>query len=294
LKEKVSLLAPRNAGFYEPFVRILEWRRDGDGMRRLVSSLNRTELDLNDRARRLIKLNSGVKDRQTQEQARGMLALAEPILPVARAKGGPTFAAAASTVMQARLVAALYGIPADLGATVALVEEAFAKSPSIRSRYDLAQALLFRATDRLTRADSRFAHLRSRSFRSLSNAEVLAAVLSVDGPLKLLILRDPDVDRALGLLHESYAVCPSFASGPRWWALARDKFPQDAAAVAQAYFRTDWDQLGDLARSRLNPTDPSTILKGYWRARMQDKESEALVILKDARTRGISVPIEVP
>jgi tetratricopeptide (TPR) repeat protein len=294
MKEKVSLLAPRNAGFHEALVRVLERRRDGEGLRKLLATLERTELDLSDRARRLAEQKSGVKDRQRKEQARGMLALAEPILPVARAKGGPTFAAAASEVMQARLAAATYGIPVDLDATVVLLEDASAKSPSIGSRHALAHALLFRATDRLTRADSRFADLWRRSFRSLSCAEVLAAVLSVDGPLKPMVLRDPDVDRALGLLHQTYSACPSFASGPQSWALAREKFPQDAAAMAQAYFRTDWDQLGDLARSRLDPTDPSTSLKAYWRARMQHKESEALAIVKNARSRGIPVPIEVP
>jgi hypothetical protein len=294
MKEKVSLLAPRNAGFYGAFVRVLERRRDGDGLRKLLSALERTELDLSDRARRLVDQKAGLKDRQMKEQARGLLALEEPILPVARAKGGPTFAAAVSTVMQARLLAAQYGVPANLDAAVVLVEEAFANSPSIRSRYDLAQALLFRATDRLARADSRFAESWRRYFRSLSCPEMLAAVLSVDGPLKQTVLRDPDVNRALGLLHESYTACPSFASGPRSWALARDKFPEDAAAMAKAYFRSDWDRLGDLARSRLDPSDPSTILTAYWQARMQDRESEAFSIVKDARARGIPVPIEPP
>ena len=196
--------------------------------------------------------------------------------------------------MQARLAAATYGFPVDLDATVVLLEDASAKSPSIGSRHALAHALLFRATNRLTRADSRFADLWRRSFRSLSCEEVLAAVLSVNGPLKPMVLRDPDVDRALGLLHQMYTACPSSPRVPSRGPLPPQKFPQDAAAMAEAYFRTDWDQLGDLARSRLDPTDPSTFLKAYWRARMQHKESEALAIVKDARSRGIPVPIEVP
>jgi hypothetical protein len=294
MKEKVILMAPRNPDYYQSFVRMLERRRDGDGLRKLLSSLERTELDVSDHAKRERVRESGAKDQSIREDAAGALSMAETILPVARAKGGATFAVAAWQTIQARVGSAIMGVSTDLDALVSLAQEAVAKSPSVSSRYSLITALLFRATDRLARDDSRFGAIRRASYRSISSEELVAAVLSVDGPLKQRVLRDPDVDRAVGLLRELHAACPSFTSGPRSWALVREKFPDTAAAMVKSYFRNDGDNLGDLARARLRPYDASTILAAYWRARMQDREAEALAILKDARAGGIPVPIEIP
>ena len=294
MKEKVTLLAPRNPDYYESSVRVLEHRRDGAGLRKLVSSLERTELDLVDRAKSQRENESGAKDRQMKEQAEGSIAQSEPILPVARAKGGPTFAAAVKQWIDARYAAARLGMPANFDAMVTLAEEAAARSPSLSSRHVLISALIARATDRLARADSRFGASWRRSARSISAEEHLAAMLSVDGDLKKRVLQDPDVTRALGLFHESYAASPSFGTGPRSWALVRDKFPADAAAISKSYLRDDWENLGDQARAKLRAYDPSTVLTAYWKARMQERPTEALAVIKAAREGGVPVPIEIP
>jgi hypothetical protein len=64
--------------------------------------------------------------------------------------------------------------------------------------------------------------------------------------------------------------------------------------MARSYSRDDWDLLAELARAQLDPSAPSTLLSVYWRAQMQDKPSEALAILKDARSRGVQLPIDAP
>ena len=91
--------------------------------------------------------------------AQSALKYAEAKLSVGRAKGGATFAVAASELVKARMGAAAFGIPVDSNATVAVAEEGFAASSSLSSRWDLRHALLFRATERLARADQRFAVL---------------------------------------------------------------------------------------------------------------------------------------
>jgi tetratricopeptide (TPR) repeat protein len=294
MKEKVILLSPRNPDYYESFVRVLERRRDGDGLRKLLSTLGRTELDLSDNARRERENESGAKDRRMKEQAAGALSMADPIVPVSRARGGPTFAAAVRRAIDTRIRAAEFGMPTDPDALVALGEEAVAKSPSVASRYSLLHALFFRAADRLARDDARFGATWRASFRSISTEELIAAMLSVDGPLKQRVRENPDLDRALGILHALHAACPSLASGPRSWALMRDKFPGDAASIARTYFGNDWDELGDEARARLKPYDASTVLTLYWKARMQGRDAAARSIVKDARAQGIPVPIEIP
>src|SRR5262249_6752018 len=163
------LLAPRNPDYYQSFVRMLERRRDGDGLRKLLSALERTELDVSDHAKRERERESGAKDLSIREDAAGTLSMAEAILPWARAKGGATSAVGAWQAIQARVGSAIMGVSTDLDALVFLAEEAAARSPSGASRYSLVSALLFRATDRLARDDSRFAAIRPAPYPSPSS-----------------------------------------------------------------------------------------------------------------------------
>ncbi len=153
MMEKVSLLAPQNPASYQTPLRVLVFRHDVDGLRKLLSSLNRTQLDLSDQERRTRETNSGQKDQENRGAALASLMFVEPTLPVARAKGGPTFAAAASLLIRYRIAGAKYGLKVDRNAVVALAEEAFSSSPSLASRWYLVTSLLFRAADRLASAD---------------------------------------------------------------------------------------------------------------------------------------------
>ena len=96
-----------------------------------------------------------------------------------------------------RIQVASYGIYTDRDALVVLAEEAFATAPSLGSRWGVQQALLVRAEHRLKRADPDLNVLDDRFHRSTSPEELIAAVLSTDGRLKELVLKDADVKRAL-------------------------------------------------------------------------------------------------
>ncbi len=146
----------------------------------------------------------------------------------------------------------------------------------------------------MARADQRFAALRDRSRRSVSITQLISGVLSVDGPLKELAVKDADVSHALDLLRESHAACPSYASGPQSWILFRSRYPDVAAAVAKAYLKSDLELLEYEIAARLRPYDSTAALKAYWRARMENKENEAMKIVKDAKSAGIPLPIETP
>ena len=223
MKEKVTLLAPRNPDYYASIVRVLESRRDGDGLRKLLSSLEPHRAgSRRPRPSGAREDESGARDQQMREWARGALSLSEPILPVARAKGGATFAAAVRQAIETRMGASLHGMRTDLDATVAVAEEAAAASPSISSRYALISALIFRANGpavacRCPRRRDAAGLLPGRS----PAEELVAALVSVDGPIKQRVVQDPDLNRAIEMFHQMHAACPSFASGPRSWALLR-------------------------------------------------------------------------
>ena len=122
----------------------------------------------------------------------------------------------------------------------------------------------------------------------------ICIVLAGEGPLKELAIKDAEVSRAVDLWHESFTACPSYASGPKSWTLFRSRYPEVAAAVAKSYLKNDVDLLEDEITARLEPYDSTMALKAYWRARMEKKENVALKIVKDAKSMGIPLPIEVP
>jgi hypothetical protein len=294
MMDKVLLLGPRNPNFYAAPKGIYAYCRDDQALRAIRARLERTELDLNDQAKSAQESYSGGKDNEAKGAVQGLLTRLEPMLPVARAKGGPTFAVAVSRILQARVSAAMYGNPSDSDAWVALAEEAFAAAPSLASRHTLHQVLMFRGLGRVAKADAKFADLRDRTFRSISSDELLGVMLSNDGPHKELAMNDPDVGRAIELLHESYMACPSYATGPRLWSLLRHKFPDAANAVAKAYTEEETIRLEDEIDAKLRPYDPTATLISYWKALMANNEREAIEIVKEAKARGVPVPIETP
>jgi hypothetical protein len=293
-RQKVVLLSSRNPNSYEVLQQVLVFRRDTDGLRKLFATLTRTELDLAGQTKRAAENYAGKLDDMMKSITAAAVKDAESSLPAARAKGGPTFALGVAEVVRARASAANYGIAVDTSATVALAEEAFATSPSLASRWNLRDALLCRAAERMTKADQRFARLRDRTRRSISFRDLFAGVLSLDGPLKELAMKDADIVRAVDVLRESYNACPEYTSGPVSWAFLQSRYPEIAAAAAKSYGANDVDLLDDEIGARLRPYDPSVTLKAYLRARMTNQGPAAKKILEDAKARGTQLPIEAP
>ncbi len=190
--------------------------------------------------------------------------------------------------------AAAFGIPVDANATVAVAEEGFAAAPSLSGRWHLIESLLFRATERLTRADQRFAALRDRTKRSISCLELVAGVLSREGPLKKLALADADVGRAVDLTRESFNASASYTTAATTYMMLRARHPDVAKAVAKSYSGNEVEMLTDEIDLRLKPHSPSVIFKNYLRARMLNKEADAEKILSDAKAKGIALPIDQP
>ena len=146
----------------------------------------------------------------------------------------------------------------------------------------------------MAKAAPSFAQLRDRSRRSVSQRELIAAVLSRDGPLKEAALKNADVIRAIDLLRDSFAACPRYTSGPVSWMMFRSRHPDVAAAVAKAYHDSELDLLEEEIDARLRPYDPSVPLKAFFRAIMENKDNVAKKILTDAKSRGVSLPVDIP
>jgi tetratricopeptide (TPR) repeat protein len=294
LMEKVILLAPRNPDSYESLMRVLAYLEDAERLRRVGSRLDSVELDLGDQVKKARETYAGQDVEEMTGLTKAALLRVEPILPVARAKGGPTFALAASQVLAARMAAANYGLEVDRDPMVKLAEETFAAAPSLSSRWYLIETLLFRAAERLARADAGFARLRDRFARVESTGSLVASALSEDGPLKDLALKDADVIRAIDLVRESYAASPGYTSGARSWSLLNARYPEVARALANSYLTNESKRLEDEMVAKLKPYDSTVALNTYWAARMQNKDLEGLKILAEARERGVPISIGAP
>jgi hypothetical protein len=188
----------------------------------------------------------------------------------------------------------IVGLHADADAPVALAEEALATAPSLGSQATLGHALFARAAHRVAQARPDFASLQERFRRSSSADQLIAAAISVDGPLRDALLQDADVRRAIELIRTSYAASPASVASGRAWILLRGRDPQAADAMAQTYLGDESDRLQEEISARLTPFSPSTALAAYWRARMGGNDEGALAILEAARSRAVPIPIEAP
>jgi hypothetical protein len=294
LMDKVMVLAPRNPHSYASPTRILAYREDSERLRRILNRLDSVDLDLGDEIKKARATYAGQKEDELRGRAKAALSRFEALLPVARAKGGPTFAVAASFVLSSRIYAARHGLAVDRDALVALAEEAFAASPSLSSRQALERALLFRASDRLARAEPGFARLRDQFVRADAAELLEASVLSPGSKFRDLALKDADVLRVIDFARDSYAASPRFSSGPRSWALLRARYPEVATDVAKSYLGYEASRIAEAIDAKLQPYDAAAVLEAYWAALMQDKESEGLRILSEARARGVPISIEMP
>jgi hypothetical protein len=76
--------------------------------------------------------------------------------------------------------------------------------------------------------------------------------------------------------------------------LLRDRYPEDAAAMAKSILGNESDRLERGISAKLSPYSPATALAAYWMARMEGRAEDALAILRDAKAGGVPIPIEIP
>ena len=76
LMDKVNLLAPRNASFYGASLRVLSYREDVEGLRKLRRRLEGIDLELTDSRRKAQETYSGARDAESKQQTPRRVCLA--------------------------------------------------------------------------------------------------------------------------------------------------------------------------------------------------------------------------
>jgi len=178
---------------------------------------------------------------------------------------------AACELVDARLEATAYGEQQDLGACVALAEQANTVAPSSSSAGTLVGALLHRAAQRLGATQPGFAELWQRHQRWQSSSALFAIAAGADAKARSAIAADPDVQRAVGISVTKAKAIPGAVSAAMW-ALAA---AVDAAAgqVLAEGIRHDDFAAADLDLDvALSPMSPSVAVEAYFHHRLLGDE----------------------
>ena len=201
--EKVLVLSSRNPETYQICKQLLAFVRDAEGLRKLFASLSRTELDLAKESKRAAELQEGKLDGLMKTTAQSAPSTLKPSCRWAAprrcdARGGCV--RASSRLGWGQPPSAF---PSTQTRPLPSPKKALPQLPRCRAGGSLSSRCCFEH-ERLTRADQRFAELRDRTRRSISYLELVAGVLSLEGPLKKLALEDADVRLAVDLTRESF------------------------------------------------------------------------------------------
>jgi hypothetical protein len=213
----------------------------------------------------------------------------EARLPVARKKGGRTFAVAAAGLVSARVGAVeMLGDP-GADAQVRLAEEAHKASPSEGTRNALASALLLRAHQALAKAEPAYAALAKKGRRSLGAGLVSWVLAGEKGELRDKVAAHADVKRVVAIRLEQLKDLPD-RSGPATWALLRHSHPDEAGKLAKAVQANRQAELRRVIDQALHPLGVWQAVESAWALRMAGKESEAREALKRAAKAGLPLP----
>ncbi len=295
LLDKAVLLAPRRPAMYKLLSDLYGYRREIDRQRALFRRLDQVELDQADEIALWRDYFAGKRDDEMRKRATAAIARAEAVLQAARAKQRDlTFAVAAASAVQNRIMGYPIGLETDRDAVVALAEEAYAAFPAQRVRGTLIAGLLFRAARRLARNQPAYAKLEARSRRSAGDAALIGVALGGDSALREAVSNDPDVRRAVDLVREAYQKDPQNEAGAWSWSMLRVKYPREAAMMSETYLKDESNQISRAITRRVEPCSAAVPLSAYWTAEMQGKVGDSRAVIEEYVARGIPLPIGSP
>ncbi len=289
--EKLMIVAPLRDDAYSMLAGMHGFTRDVEGLRMVWQKLEKTKLDLAQEQQDTLDYYAGKDDPKKIDEWRKSIQRTQAVLDDVRAKGGLTFAIAASRLIAAQTGAAPRGISVDENELVRLAEEAHAAAPSDGTVSLLAGALAFRANRALIKEDPQYAELCKTTARSLGPSLVMNYVLATPGPLCDKLLANADVKRVLALKIEMFKKAPR-DSGLATWASLLVSHPKEAAQLGEALAK---DEVRSLLRSigtALSPLSGAIALDAYWEKRLAGKNGEADEVLRTFARRGVPLPVK--
>jgi tetratricopeptide (TPR) repeat protein len=287
--ERLMVLSPRRPSAYSALVWLYALTRDARGMRGVRDRLARVELDLDDYRRQTKDYYERKKDDRKLADWKRAQTRADEVLSAARKVGGVTFAVAAVSTLQIRLGRAVHQ-PVNADDCVKLAEEALQAARSEATRSALVNALTFRAHQRLTKANARYAALARRTERSLGSY-LLAYILGEDTQLRKAALADPDVKRLLAVKLRQLKDVPE-ERGISTWAHLVGAYPEEADRFAEVVRKDVVNADRRAIDAILTPLSGSAALNAYWALKVAGKERKAAEELKRWAKRGVPLPVE--
>jgi tetratricopeptide (TPR) repeat protein len=290
--DRALLLAPNNAALYQLSQQLLEFLGDRDGMARLARRAEEARPDVEAQKQETLDYYQGKDDDKHRREGAAAVARAERILKEARGAGGATFAAAAQSLVRARLSQEVLGDAPDADELVRLAEEAHKAAPSVATSGALEAALLARASRALAKGEPEYAAMEKRSRRSLGSTYLVAVALWREGKPRGAALANDDVKHAVELVKAQAAAFPD-DPGEWQWAMLRAAHPQEAARAAEALKKDDKGRHDRGLEARLTPASAATAFRLCWALDSAGQAQEALDALRRCAAEGVPMPFDV-
>jgi hypothetical protein len=164
-------------------------------------------------------------------------------------------------------------------------------SPSASTSGLLEAAYLFQAAQELRRAAPEFAAFYDKYKRSLGVTHLMAVAASQPGPLQELVLRSPQMQKAMEMLRDQGRHFPN-GGAPYEWALLKKIDAAESQRIAQTIRNTPRKHLEQTITGLLRPSSAAEALDTYWLAQIDGKPDGARAALGKVAAMGIPIPIQ--
>jgi hypothetical protein len=289
--EKVMVLSPKQEGAASILYGLHQFTHNEPALTKLEQRIRAADLDTADQLAHTKEFLAGTRDAQSRVALAAALKRSEALADALRAKGGRTAAVAIALQIEHMLSLDLFTGTTDAARVVALAQEANRMSPSASTSGILETAYLFQAAQELRRAAPEFATFYDKYKRSLGVTHLMAVAASEPGPLQELILRNPQMQKALEMLRDEGKKFPNGGS-PHEWAILKKLDATEAHRIAQTIRANTRKHVEQTITSLLRPYSASEALDTYWIAQIDGKPDGARATLGKVAAMGIPVPIQ--
>ena len=290
--DRAAIVAPKNQAVYERIRSIQYHRHDSGSLRKLQQRLDSIELDFTDAIRRLAEYTSGTLDEKNLADLTSTSERNEELMRLTRNRPpATTFAVATGSWLTNQMARNHMGIQIDFDELVRVAEEAHVVAPSTKTRQNLYLSLMYRASNNLAQTQPTYAHMLSRTSRSLSPSTLIAVVLSQPGDLRQAVVENLDVGRATKLIIEEQNKIPHRGS-PWDWAMVQAFDEAEATRIRDQFQHDEFRQLSASVSRKLSPPDSTRAFNDYWTSLMAGDPTEAIDILKRCADQGIPLPFD--
>lgn len=288
--DKVMLLAPRNPSPYWMAVSQYGAFRDLDQLKQLQQRLQATSPDLDHILQSTRDAYAGVKDDERREQLEREIARHVALLTQPEVTGHPPTELFVKTELNGlRQGAFAVGLPTDTANLLAEARSLYRAHPGTGTRSRMISALLLRAHEQLSQANTQYAALAESTRRSLSPRYLMTQLILFDHPAVRPLREMPEFREAAALVQEG---CARFPTSPDAtdWVLLNAITPAEAERLRPAVAANEAGRLRDQLQGQLNPASVSAIVEEACVRQFTGDAAGARDVCEQAIKDGLPLP----